>query len=114
MFTVVTHRRQETFQMPIMGYINFVAYVQQEIHNILRSICNWACAYVNNIICRARSLNNLLSKLGILFEIFVAYNISIKPTMTFLNYPNVMLPGQEVNIPGLTIAKKKLNAIKLL
>ena len=28
MFTVVTHRGQETFQVPIMGYINLVAYVQ--------------------------------------------------------------------------------------
>ena len=27
MFTVVTHRGQETFQVPIMGYINSVAYV---------------------------------------------------------------------------------------
>ncbi len=27
MFTVVTHRGQETIQVPIMGYINSVAYV---------------------------------------------------------------------------------------
>ena len=33
MFTVVTYRGQETFQVPIMGYINSVAYVQQEIDN---------------------------------------------------------------------------------
>ena len=26
-FTVITHRGQETFQVPIMGYINLVAYV---------------------------------------------------------------------------------------
>lgn len=35
MFTVVTHCDQKTFQVPIMGYINSVAYVQQEIDNIL-------------------------------------------------------------------------------
>lgn len=38
MFTVVTHRGQEIFQVPIMGYINSVAYVQQEIDNILREV----------------------------------------------------------------------------
>lgn len=38
MFTVITHRGQETFQMPIMGYINSVAYVQREIDNILRNV----------------------------------------------------------------------------
>ena len=38
MFTVVTHRGQETFQVPIMGYINSVAYVQHEIDNILQDV----------------------------------------------------------------------------
>lgn len=113
MFTVVTHRSQETFQVPIMGYINSVAYVQREINNILRSVRDWARAYVDDIICGARSLDDLPSKLHILFEIFVAYNISIKPTKTFLNYPDVGLLGQEVNTLGLTTAKEKLNAIRL-
>lgn len=38
MFTVITHRRQETFQVPIMGYINSVAYVQREIDNIFHEV----------------------------------------------------------------------------
>ena len=37
-FTVVTHRGQETFQVPMTGYINSVAYVQREINNILRDV----------------------------------------------------------------------------
>lgn len=114
MFTIVTHRDQEIFQVPIMGYINFVAFVQREIDNILRSVRDWAHVYVDNIICGARSLNNLLSKLHILFEIFVTYNISIKLTKIFLNYPNIRLLNQKVNILGLTTAKKKLDAIRLL
>ncbi len=91
-----------------------MAYVQREIDNILRSVCNWARVYVDDIICGARLLDDLLSKLRILFEIFVAYNISIKPTKTFFNYPDVGLLGQEVNTLGLTKAKKKLDAIRLL
>lgn len=35
MFTVVTHRGQKIFQVLIIGYINSVAYIQQEIDNIL-------------------------------------------------------------------------------
>lgn len=114
MFTVVTYRSQETFQVPIMGYIDFVAYIQWEIVNILKSGWDWAHTYVNDIICKARFLDNLLSKLRILFEIFVAYNIFIKPTKIFLNYPDVRLLGQEVNTLSMTTAKKKLNAIRLL
>lgn len=31
MCTIFTHQGQETFQVPIIGYINSVAYVQREI-----------------------------------------------------------------------------------
>lgn len=38
MFTVVIHRGQETFQVPIIDYINSIVYVQCEINKILREI----------------------------------------------------------------------------
>ena len=114
MFTVVTHWGQETFQVPIMGYINSVAYIQREIDNILREVRAWAWAYVDDIICEARSLSNLLEKLRILFDIFLEYNISIKPTKSFLNYPDVGLLGQRVNSLGMTTSEEKLWAIKHL
>ena len=94
MFTVITHRGQETFQVPIMGYINSVAYLQREIDNILHNIRAWTQAYIDNIVCGAKSLPDLLAKLRTLFEIFLAYNISISPTKSYLNYPNVVLLGQ--------------------
>ena len=76
-----------------MGYINLVAYVQREIDNILREVRAWARAYVDDIVCGAKSLPDLLSKLRVLFDIFLRYNISIKPTKSFLNYPDVGLLG---------------------
>lgn len=96
-----------------MDYINSVVHVQKEIDNILRAVYIWARAYVDNIICRAKSLDDLLLKLCILFKIFMAYNISIKLIKTFFNYPDVRLLGQEVNTLDLTIAKEKLDAIRL-
>ena len=77
-----------------MGYINSVAYVQREIDNILQDVRAWARAYMDDIICEAKSLTDLLQKLCILFDIFLEYNISIKPTKSFLNYPDVKLLGQ--------------------
>ena len=100
MFTVVTDCGQETFQVPIIGYINLVAYVQQEIDNILCEVRAWAQAYVDDIVCGAKSLPDLLSKLRVLFDIFLRYNILIKPTKSFLNYPDVGLLGQKVNSLG--------------
>lgn len=114
MFTVITHCGQETFQVPIMGYINSVAYVQQEIDNILRDIRAWARAYVDDIICSTRSLSDLIQKLRILFKIFLEYNILIKPTKSYLNYPDVGLLGQRVKFPSLTTFVEKLKAIQLL
>lgn len=49
---------------------------------------------MDDIICGAKSLPDLLKKLRILFDIFVKYNISIKPSKSFLNYPDVGLLGQ--------------------
>lgn len=97
--------------MPIIGYINSVAYFQREIDNILRVIRAWARAYIDDIICGARSLPDLIQKLQVLFKIFLKYNISIKPTKSFLNYPDVGLLGQRIKSLGLTTSAEKLKAI---
>lgn len=76
-----------------MGYINSVAYVQQEIDNIFQDIQAWAQTYVNNIIYGAKSLLDLLNKFRVLFNIFFYYNISIKPTKSYLNYPDIAFLG---------------------
>lgn len=114
MFTVLTYRGQETFQLPIMGYINLVAYVQHEINNILHDVQDRAKTYIDNIICGESFLSNLLRKLRALFKIFLHYNISIKPTKSYLNHLNIGFVGQQVNFLGLTISNKKLKAIYFL
>lgn len=48
---------------------------------------------MDDIIYGTKSLPNLLKKLCILFNIFLYYNISHKPSKSFLNYPNVGLLG---------------------
>lgn len=93
MFTVVTHRGQEIFQVRIMGYISSMAYIQREIDNILGDVYALACAYMDDIIYGAESLPDLLKKLYILFDIYFEYNISIKPSKSFFNYPDVGLLG---------------------
>lgn len=114
MFTVVTHYEQKTFQVPIMSYINLVAYAQQKINNILHKVQAGVRAYIDNIVYNARLIPYLLNKLRVLFEIFLHYNISIKPIKLFLNYLNVGLLRQKVNSLGLTTSDKKLKAICFL
>lgn len=97
-----------------MNYINSIVSLQRKINNILCKFRGWAYTYVNNIICNAKSLDNFLFKLHILFKIFIAYKILIKPTKLFFNYPNVGLLGEYIDFLGFTTAVEKLQAIKLL
>lgn len=90
-FIVVTHYNQKTFQVLIIGYINLVAYIQCDKDNILQNMHAWARTYVDNIIYRVKYLSDLLKKLCILFNIFLKYNISIKPTKSFFNYLDIRL-----------------------
>ena len=97
-----------------MGYINSIAYFQREIDAILHAVSAWARVYIDDIVCRTTSVSDLFQKLRVLCEIFVAYNISIKPTKTYLNYPDVGLLGQQDNCLGLTTSDDKHGAIQLL
>ncbi len=91
-----------------------MAYVQREIDNIFHSVWSWAQVYIDDIVCGAKLLPNLLEKLRNLFEIFLKYNISISPIKSYFNYPNVALLGQRVNSLGLITSEQKLKAIQLL
>ena len=88
-------------------------YIQREIDNILRKVRDWSKAYIDDIIYSGSSLKDFLRKLRILFEIFLHYNISIKLTKSYLNYPIIGFFGQQVNFLGLTILDDKLKAIRL-
>lgn len=76
-----------------MDFINSVAYVQHEIDNIFRDVQAWAWAYIDNIICGAKSLFDLFNKLQVLFDIFLYYIIFIKLIKSCLNYLDIGLLG---------------------
>lgn len=91
-----------------------MAYIQRKIDNILCNFRTWAQTYVDNIICRAKSLPDLLEKLRILFDIFLEYNISIKLIKSFFNYLNIELLGQQIISLDLTTLEEKFRTINLL
>ena len=115
MQTVVTHRGQETFNVPIMGNMNSIAYVQRQIDRILRRLPGRnAKAYVDDIVTGARTFYEHLRDLRLLFELFMEFNITVSPTKTFLGYPDVNLLGRKVNSFGLISPEDKLKAISQL
>ena len=111
MLTVVSHRGQETFNVPIMGCMNSIAYVQRQIDKILRPIKEFAQAYIDDIVLGSKSLREHVEHLRRLFPILVQYNIAIAPGKTFLNYPNVNLLGRKVDSFDMATSEDKLKAI---
>ncbi len=89
MFMVVMYQGKDIFQVPIMGYINSLTYVKREIDTILGSVPLWARDDINNIICGATLVANLIKKLHVLFNTFVFLNISIKPMKSYINYSDL-------------------------
>ena len=114
MLTVISHRGQETFNVPVMGCMNSIAYVQRQIDRILRPMKAFASVYVDDIISSAKSFVEHLANLRTLFQLFVRNNISISSGKTFLDYPNINLLGRRVDFFGIATAEDKLEAIKSL
>ena len=111
LLTVGSHRGQETFNVPVMGCMNSIAYVQRQIDRILRPL-PYAKAYIDDIVSGAKKFHEYLSNLRELFTVLVQYNVSISPKKTFLGYPSVNLLGRHVDSLGLATAEDKLAAIK--
>ena len=115
MMTVVSHRGQESFNVPIMGCVNSIAYVQRQIDRILRKLERAkAKAYVDDIVTGSETFKLHVADLRELFTLLELFNVSISPTKTYLGYPSVNLLGQRVNSLGLSTAEDKLAALSKL
>ena len=112
--TVSSHRGQESFNVPVMGYRNSPAYVQRMIDRILRPFRHFCRAYVDDIVIFSTSLEEHVKHLTMVFEALSEMNIHLAPTKAFLGYPSVQLLGQHVDALGLATAEDKLAAIRNL
>ncbi len=112
--TVVTHRGQETFRVPVMGYKGSIAYVQREIDRVLRPLRAFARAYVDDVVVASKTLQEHIEHLHRVFSLFVEKGISVKPSKSYIGYPSVTLLGQRVDSLGLSTAEEKLAAISKL
>ena len=112
--TVITHRGQETFRVPVMGYKGSIAYVQREIDRVLRPYRDFARAYVDDVVIASKTLDEYVEHLHKVFALFLEKGISVKPTKSYVGYPSVKLLGQRVDSLGLSTAEEKLEAISKL
>ena len=112
--TVASHRKQETFKVPVMGFKNSPAYVQRLIDEILRPQRAYCRAYIDNIMIFSNSLDEHITHLDSVFKILNVRNLQINPKKSYLGYPSAKLLGQRVNVLGLAIADEKFAATSQL
>ncbi|KAI0998999.1 hypothetical protein K3495_g9197 [Podosphaera aphanis] len=109
--TVSSHRGQETFKVPVMGFRNSPAYVQRRIDILLRKCRPFARAYIDDIVIFSKSPEEHYFHLNHVFTILNSHNITLAPTKSFIAYPSVALLGQKVDALGMATAEDKLKAI---
>ena len=112
--TVVSHRGQKQFNVTVMGFKNFPLYVQKKIDVILRVYQQFIRVYVNDIIVFSYKLDEHISHLHAVFQLFDTYGSTLSFKKKKLNYPTVVLLGQKVDTFGFIIAADKLDAISKL
>ena len=112
--TIVTHRGQKTFNVPLMSYCNSPAYVQRQTNRLLRPFKSFAKKYVNDIVIFSKTLAKHISHLRQVFTLFQRVRVTLKPFKSFLSYPNVQLLKQRVNSFKLFISSKRLTTISKL
>ena len=112
--TVISHRGQETFLCPAMGFRNSVQYVQRIMDLLLKPLTHFVRAYIDDIVVFSRSFASHLDHLQQVLAIVRKQNIHISAKKTFLSYPSVQLLGQKVDALGLATDTEKLKAISSL
>ena len=110
-FIIVTHRKQEKFNVVFMNYKNSLSYVQRQTNRLLRSYKQFAKIYVNDIIIHFKILQKHLKHLRTLFQIFRIKCISLIVTKSFLAYSFVILLNQRIHNLSMFIIVEKIIAI---
>ena len=109
--TVIIHKGQESFNVAIMNYRNFSAYVQRQIDRVLRKHRQFARAYVNDIVIYSKTLKDHMIHLRKIFDVLLQNNISINSSKIFFGFSSVNLLKQHVTSFELSTNEQKLRAI---
>ena len=100
--------------MPVIGFRNSPAYIQRMIDTILRPFRHFCRTYVDDIVVFSASQEEHKKHLTEVFSKLDAYNVTLSPRKSFLNYPSVKLLGQKVDALGLATSEEKLATIASL
>ena len=112
--TIISHRKQKSFNVAVMKYKNLFAYVQRQIDRFLRFCRSFAKIYINDVIIFFKIQKDHLAHFEKMFQIFRRFNISIKLFKIFFVYFSVRFLNQKMNSLKLITNENKFCAISKL
>lgn len=114
--TVISHRGLEEYLVAPMGYCGSPPYAQRQTDKLIReSSCqDFASGYMDDVLCHSQTLAFHLSHLDQLLSAFMAKQMTIAGSKTYLGYPSVTLLGQRVDAFGMYTSDEKIAAIRNL
>ena len=111
--TVFSHWGQKIFNVTVISYRNFSAYVQRMIDCILQPHWDFFRVYIDNIVIYTKlcTLQDHLKHLNKVFKLLTEKDICLFSKKSFLDYLTVQLLDQCVDALKLTITEDKLAVI---
>ena len=113
-FIVISHKKQEQFNVALMSFKNSSLYVQRQTNQMLRSYREFSKIYINDIIIFFKTFNEHVKHLRQIFRLFQQKRVNLTFIKSFLNYSFITLLNQRVNNLNLSISKKKIVIITFL
>ena len=96
-FTVVSHCESEQFNITIMRFKGFPAYVQCQIDGILKPHQEYAKVYVDNIMIYSKTFKHYVVHFMTVFTALQEQKITLKPIKCFIAYSETLLLNNKVN-----------------
>ena len=110
---VNTHYSQEFFKVAIMKFHNSLSYIQHQADRLFKNLLKIK-VYINDIVIRSETFKQHVVHLRRLFQHLIEKRISLKSIKAFINFLNVTLLDNVINIFELFITQNKIKIIKKL
>ena len=112
--TVITHRRQEQFNVIVMSFKNFSIYVQKQTNLMFKDFRGFVKTYIDDIVFFSEFLKNHVEHLNKRFQRLSKYDVILNSKKFFFDYFFIILLDQVVDVFEMITAAEKLEVISKL
>ena len=108
-----THCNQKFFKVAVMRFCNSLSYVQCQADKLFKNLSKIKI-YINDIVIKLKTLEQHVVYFKKLFQYLIKKRISLKLIKAFIDFFNVTLLNNVINVFELFITQNKIEIIKKL